>query len=143
MQEQMRCPRILLADDFPPFLEQADQFLRNDFEIVGFARDGGKALSLCLILGPDILLLDLSMPVLRGLEVAARLQELGCKSKIIFVTGQEDHDYVETAFSLGASGYVLKCRIATDLLPAIDAVLNGSTFTSPFPTHMTTTSPER
>ena len=138
----MGCPRILLADDFPPFLAQTDKFLRNDYEIVGFARDGGEALSLCLALSPHIVLLDLSMPVLCGLEVAARLKELGCASKIIFVTGQEDHDYVEAAFSLGASGYVLKCRIASDLLPAIDAALKGSTFTSPFPARVAATSLE-
>lgn len=133
MRENMRCPRILLADDFPPFLEQANKFLRNDCEIVGVAHDGGEALDLCLTLSPDVLLLDLSMPVLCGLEVATRLKELGCRSRIIFVTAQEDHDYVETAFSLGASAYVLKCRMATDLLPAIDAALNGSAFTSSFP----------
>lgn len=143
MQANMRCPRILLADDFPPFLEQTDEFLRNDYEIVGFARDGGEALNLCLALSPDILLLDLSMPVLCGLDVAARLKEWGCASRIIFVTCQEDHDYVEAAFSLGASGYVLKCRIAIDLLPAIDAALKGATFTSPFPAHVGATSPER
>jgi DNA-binding NarL/FixJ family response regulator len=143
MRENRGCPRILLADDFPPFLEQTDKFLRNDYEIVGFARDGGEALDLCLALSPDILLLDLTMPVLCGLEVAARLKELGCGSRIIFVTGQEDHDFVETAFSLGASGYVVKCRIAIDLLPAIDAALKGSTFTSPFPGRVGATPPGR
>ena len=143
MRENVGCPRILLADDFPPFLEQADESLRNDYDIVGFAHDGGEALNLCLALSPDILLLDLAMPVLRGLEVAARLKELGCSSKIIFVTGQEDHDYVEAAFSLDASGYVLKCRMAIDLVPAIDAALEGSTFTSPFPARIGAKSPER
>jgi len=143
MQENMGCPRILLADDFPLYLEEADKLLRSDYDIVGFARDGGDALKFCLRLNPDILLLDLSMPVLCGLEVAARLKELDCGSRIIFVTGQEDHDFVETAFSLGASGYVLKCRITIDLLPAIDAALKGSTFTSPFPARVRATSPER
>ena len=136
MQENERCPRILLADDFPQYLEQAEKLLRNTCEIVGFARDGGEALNLCLTLKPDILLLDLSMPILCGFEVTTRLKELGCRSKIIFVTGQEDRDYVGIGFSLGALGYVLKCRMATDLLPAIDAVLSGSTFTSPFQAHV-------
>ena len=143
MRENTGCPRILLADDFPPFLEQTDKFLRNDYEIVGFAQDGGEALNLCLALSPDILLLDLAMPVLCGLEVAAGLKGLGCGSRIIFVTGQEDRDFVEAAFSLGVSGYVLKCRIAIDLLPAIEAALEGSTFTSPFPARVGATSPER
>jgi len=133
MRENMEYPRILLADDFPLYLQEVEKLLRNDYDIVGFAHDGGEALNLCLALSPDILLLDLAMPVLCGLEVAARLKELDCGSRIIFVTGQEDHDFVETAFSLGASGYVLKCRIAIDVLPDIDAALKGSTFTSPFP----------
>src|SRR5947207_645188 len=120
MQENTRCPRILLADDFPQILERCEKLLRNDYEIVGFARDGGEALELCLTLDPDILLLDLSMPILNGLEVATRLKELGCRSKIIFITIQEDRDYIEAAFSFGASAYILKCRIGTDLLPAID-----------------------
>jgi len=143
MRENMEYPRILLADDFPLYLQEVEKLLRNDYDIVGFAHDGGEALNLCLALSPDILLLDLAMPVLCGLEVAARLKELGCGSRIIFVTGQEDHDFVETAFSLGASGYVLKCRIAIDLLPAIDVALKGSTFTSPFPARVGATSPER
>lgn len=129
-------PCILLADDFPQILEQVEKLLGKRFEIVGFAHDGGEALQLCLTLNPDILLLDLSMPVLSGLEVAAHLKESGCRSKIIIVTVQEDPDYVEIAFSLGVSAYVLKCRIATDLLAAIDAVLNGSTFYSPFGAHV-------
>ena len=136
MQKNERCPRILLADDFPPYLEKAEKLLLNDCEIVGFARDGGEALNLCLTLNPDILLLDLSMPILCGFEVATRLKELGCRSAVIFVTGQEDRDYVETAFLLGASAYVLKSRLGTDLLPAIDAALSGSTFTSPFQAHV-------
>jgi DNA-binding NarL/FixJ family response regulator len=139
---QDKCPRILLADDFPDFLEQADKFLRNHCQIVGFAHDGGEALNLCLAISPDILLLDLFMPVLCGLEVATCLKQLGCRSKIIFVTCQGDPEYLETAFSLGASGYVLKYRIGTDLLPAIHAALNGSTFASPFPC-VGTESPER
>jgi CheY-like chemotaxis protein len=81
-------PRILLADDFPQMLGQIEKLLQNDFEIIGFAHDGGEALQLCLTLNPDILLLDMSMAVLCGLEVASRPKEVGCKSKIIFVTVQ-------------------------------------------------------
>lgn len=130
--KSIKQPRILLADDFPQTLQQAAKLLGNDFEIIGFARDGGEALELCLTLNPDVLLLDLSMPVLSGLEVASRLKESGCRSKIIFVTIQQGRDYVEAAFSLGASAYVLKWRIGTDLLPAIDAALQGSRFPSEF-----------
>lgn len=124
-------PRVLLVDDYPQILEQSEKLLKNDCEIVGTACNGGEALHLCLTLKPDIILLDISMPVFSGFEVASRLKELGCKAKIIFVTVQHDQDYVDTAMSLGASGYVLKGRIGIDLLVAIDAVLNDCTFTSP------------
>ena len=133
MQKHTRCPRVLLADDFPEIFEQAKKLLGNDYEIVGFARDGGEALELCSTLNPDVILLDISMPVISGFEVATRLKEAGSRAKIIFVTGQEDHDYIDSAFSLGALAYVLKARMGTDLLPAIDGVLNGVTFTSPLP----------
>ena len=121
----------MLADDFPEFLEEAEKVINDHYEIVGLARDGGQALELCLTLNPDILLLDISMPILSGLQVATRLMLLGCTAKIIFVTMQDDPDYVEAALSLGASGYVLKNRIGNDLLLAIDAALQGAWFASP------------
>lgn len=132
MQKNTGRPRVLLADDFPQILHQIERLLGDEFEIIGFARDGREALELCLTLHPDILLLDIAMPILCGLQVATRLNELGCRSKIIFVTVQEHRDYVEAALSVGASAYVLKCQIGTDLLPAIEAVLRGSTFMSSF-----------
>lgn len=125
MQKYMPRPRILLADDFPQLLEEAEKLLRNDFEIVGFAHDGGQALRLALTLNPDILLLDISMPVLCGFEVAARLKQADCATKIIFVTIHEDRDYSDRASALGASAYIVKCRLRKDLLPAMHAVLRG------------------
>ena len=138
MQKNKRCPCVLLVDDFPELFERVKKLLRNDYEIVSFARDGGEALELCVTLNPDILLLDTSMPVLCGLEVATRLKELRCRSKIIFVSVQEDRDYIETAFSLG----VLKCRIRTDLLPAIEAAFQHRTSHRRFK-HTWITRPER
>ena len=135
MRKNRHHPRVLLADDFPAFLEQAEKLLSNHYEIVGFARDGGEALKLCLALKPDILLLDISMPILSGLEVATRLGKAGCKSKIVFVTAQDDPDYVEAAFSLGALGYVLKCQIGSALLPAIEGALKGFAPNSPLGAH--------
>jgi len=123
MQKNTRRPRVLLADDFPQILEEVQKLLGNDFEIVGFAHDGGQALRLALTLNPDVLLLDISMPVLCGLEVARLLREAKCNAKIVFITVHEDHDYLDSAISVGASAYVLKGRIGTDLLPAIYAAL--------------------
>ena len=125
---QKHIPRVLLADDFPPILAEVEKLLRDDVEIVGFAHNGGQALQLALTLNPDVLLLDISMPVLCGLEVASRLKKANCKAKIVFVSVHEDHDYFENAIAVGASAYVLKCRIGLDLLPAIHAALEGRAF---------------
>jgi len=130
---QKHIPRVLLADDFPPILEEIEKLLRDDVEIVGLARDGGQALQLALTLDPDVLVLDISMPVLCGLEVASYLKKAKRKTKIVFVTVHDDHDYLERAISVGASAYVLKCRIGLDLLPAIYAALEGRAFEPPWP----------
>lgn len=136
---QKHTPRVLLADDFPQILEEVGKLLRNDFEIVGLARDGGQALQLALTLDPDVLVLDISMPVLCGLEVASYLKKAKRKTKIIFVTVHDDHDYLEGAISVGASAYVLKCRIGLDLLPAIHGALEGRTFEPPLRAHLCVT----
>ena len=133
---QKYIPRVLLADDFPQILEEVEKLLRNDFEIVGFAYNGRQALQLALTLNPDVLLLDISMPVLCGLEVARYLKKAKHKTKIVFVTVHDDHDYLERAISVGASGYVLKCRIGLDLLPAIHAALEGRKLEPPFRAHL-------
>jgi len=127
------CPRVLLADDLPEVHEKLIQLLRHDFEIVGSAYDGEQAMEAAKTLNPDLLILDISMPLLNGIQVASRLRETNCKAKVIFLTVHEDQDYVEAAFSLGALGYVLKPRFTTDLIPAIEEVLQGRKFTSEFP----------
>ena len=123
--------RILLADDCPAVLDEVERFLCNAFEIVGTAQDGGLALRLAISLNPDIIVLDISMPLLSGLEVASCIRKSPCRTKIIFLTVHADGDYVDAAFSRGASAYVLKCRLGIDLIPAIEAALQGQTFTSP------------
>ena len=126
--------RVLLADDYPKMLDKTTQLLRGEFDIIGSAHDGGQALEATARLNPDLLILDISMPVLNGIQVAARLRDSGCKAKVIFLTVHEDRDYIDAAFAVGALGYVLKSRVATDLLPAIYAVLQGHRFTSPLQT---------
>ena len=83
------------------------------------------------ILNPDLLVLDISMPILNGIQVATRLRELGSKAKVVFVTVHEDQDYIQAAFSAGASGYVFKSRMASDLIPAVQGAMQGQKFTSP------------
>jgi DNA-binding NarL/FixJ family response regulator len=130
----MAFARVLLADDYREMLDRVTQLLREEFDIVGSAHDGGQALEAAARLNPHLLILAISMPVLNGIQVAARLRDSGCKAKVIFLTVHEDRDYIDAAFAVGALGYVLKSRVATDLLPAIYAVLQGHRFTSPLQT---------
>lgn len=127
----MASPRVLLADDMPEMVKSVTQLLRRDFDVVGYAENGEEAIEAIAHLNPDLLVLDISMPVLNGIQVASLLRESGSSVKLIFLTVNEDPDYIEAAFSVGASGYVFKSRIATDLIPAVEGVLRGRKFTSP------------
>jgi len=128
----MESPRVLLADDLPEMLETLTQLLRDHFEIVGYAQDGEEAIKAATTYNPDLLVLDIEMPFRNGIQVASHLRDSGCRAKVIFLTVHEDLDYVEAAWSVGAQGYVLKSRIATDLLPAVEEVLQGRRFISSF-----------
>ena len=136
MNDKKRCLRVLVADDLPEILEYVGELLRDHYEVIGSVANGQQALRATLTLNPDILVLDISMPVLNGFEVARSLQESNCRAKIVFFTMHEDHDYLDAAFSCGASGYVLKSRASTDLLPALEAALQHRIFTSPFQAHV-------
>jgi len=107
MQDEMGCPLVLVADDLQEIHWSVAQLLRNRFELIGSAYDGKAAIEAATTLNPDALILDISMPLLNGFQVASRLREKDCKAKLIFLTVHDDQDYVEAAFSLGALGYVL------------------------------------
>lgn len=128
----MAFPRVLLADDTPEILEEIKCLLEKQVEIVGLARNGREALELAAFSEIDVMILDISMPLLNGIQVASRLKERGHTAKIVFVTVHEDRDYIETAWAVGALGYVLKCRLGTDLIPALQEVLAGRAFSSSF-----------
>src|SRR5690349_11449669 len=121
----MASPRVLLADDMPEMVKSLTQLLRRDFDVVGYAENGEEAIEAMAHLNPDLLVLDISMPVLNGIQVASLLRESGSSVKLVFLTIHEDPDYIEAAFSVGASGYVFKSRVATDLIPAVEGVLRG------------------
>lgn len=122
--------RVLIADDVPEIRERVTELLRHHFHIVGIAQNGQEAIEAAFVLRPDLLVLDISMPILNGIEVASRLRDLGCEAKVVFFTVHEDSDYVEAAFSVGASAYVFKSRVATDLVPAVKSALQGQAFVS-------------
>jgi DNA-binding NarL/FixJ family response regulator len=123
--------RVLLADDSPPMLQAARRILEPEFQIVGTVEDGQAVLEATTSLKPDVLILDISMGLMNGLEAARVLTRLGSKAKIVFLTVHNDRDFVEEAFSAGAVGYVIKPRLGTDLLLAVREALIGHTFVSP------------
>lgn len=123
--------RILLADDSPSMLQEARRILEPEFQIVGTVDDGQAVLEATESLKPDVLILDISMGVMDGLEAARLLTRSDSKAKIVFLTVHKDQDFVEEAFSAGAVGYVIKPRLGTDLPVAVREALMGHTFVSP------------
>jgi DNA-binding NarL/FixJ family response regulator len=123
--------RILLADDHKAMRERVVHLLEDEFEILDVFEDGLAIVKAAQRLKPDLCLLDISMPTLNGIEVANELKQAGSTTKIIFLTIHEDPDFVQAAMNTGASGYVVKSRIASDLLTAMKEVLAGRTFVSP------------
>ena len=123
--------RILLADDHKAMRERVVHLLEDEFEILGAFEDGLAMVDAAERLKPDLCLLDISMPNLNGIEVANELRQDGSTAKIIFLTIHEDPDFVQAALNTGASGYVVKSRIASDLVAAVRQVLAGRKFVSP------------
>lgn len=124
-------PRVFLADDQEEVLRTVASMLNDEFQIVGLAQDGCDALKLVPDLCPDVLVLDILMPVMNGIETAQHLNASGSRTKVVFLTVHEDPDFLYAAMAAGAQAYVLKPHMATDLVPALWNVLAGHTFVSP------------
>ena len=122
--------RILLADDHKEMRDRVVRLLGHEFDILDPVEDGSALLEAASKLQPDVCLLDISMPVVNGIEAAAKLKERGTTAKIIFLTIHEDMDFVQAALKTGASGYVVKRRMASDLRTAVKEALAGRTFIS-------------
>jgi DNA-binding NarL/FixJ family response regulator len=123
--------RILLADDHRYLLELIRGLLEPIFNVVGAVKDGESLLEAAGKLQPDVIVTDISMPKLNGIEAASRLRESGSSSKIVFLTVHADPDFVQAALKAGALAYVSKFRISTDLLVGIKEALAGHIFVSP------------
>jgi DNA-binding NarL/FixJ family response regulator len=123
--------RILLADDHRYLLELVRGLLEPTFEVVGWVEDGESLIEAAGKLQPDVIVTDISMPRLNGIEAAKRLRESGSSSKIVFLTVHADPDFVQAALKTGALAYVSKLRINTDLVVAIGAAVAGRMFVSP------------
>ena len=122
--------RVLLADDHQAILQRVCGLLGEDFEIVGTANNGRDAVVAALRLNPDVLVIDISMPILNGLQAALQLRTAKQGTKIVFLTVHTGQDFVHAALSAGASAYVTKADVTTDLVPAIHEALAGRTFVS-------------
>lgn len=124
-------PTVLLADDHGPMIERVKALLEADFEIVGSVDNGRDLVSAAGLLQPDIILLDISMPVLTGIEAARQVRQKGIKSRFVFLTVHERVEFLHACLAEGALGYVVKSRIASDLVTAVREALSGRRFISP------------
>jgi len=124
-------PRLLMADDHTLVLEGISKLLENDFELVGTVEDGHALLRAAAQLRPDVILLDISMPLLNGIEACRQLVKLMPKTRVIFLTMHTDVVYVEEAFRAGGAGYLLKRSAASELTSAIDTVMHGKRYITP------------
>ena len=131
--------RVLLVEDFAPFRQFVCSTLaeRRDVQIIGEVADGLEAVQKTEILEPDLVLLDIGLPTLNGIEAARQIRKLAPASKIIFVSQECSNDVVQEALRTGAGGYVIKSKAATELLTAVEAVLQGNQFLSPSLTGLT------
>ena len=125
--------RVLLVDDNPAILQQVAQLLTGEFEVVDLLDSGDGVLDAVAGHRPDVVILDVTLPRTTGFELASQIVSAGLSPKIMFLTVHNDPDYVRAAFAAGASGYVVKMRMAVDLIPALKVVLGGATFVSPDP----------
>ena len=119
--------RVLVVDDFEPFRRFVCSILQNKLELqtIVEASDGVEAIELAQTLQPDLILLDIGIPKVNGIEAARRMRELAPQSKILFVSQESSVDVVQAAFSVGAAGYVVKMDAGSELPTAVNAVLRG------------------
>lgn len=123
----MSSVRVLVVDDYEPFRRFVRSTLgkRPDLKIVREASDGLEAVRACEELRPDLVILDIGLPTLNGIEAARRIRKVSTESKILFVSQESSWDVVQEALRSGALGYVVKAHAASELLAAVDAVCRG------------------
>jgi DNA-binding NarL/FixJ family response regulator len=127
----MKKPRLLVADDHPLILEGLARILEHQYEIVGSAGDGRLLVEEAERVRPDVVVLDIALPLLNGIEAARQINRSLPAAKLIIVTQYFDRHYIQAAFRAGASGYVVKQSAASDLLDAVREALAGHYYVSP------------
>jgi DNA-binding NarL/FixJ family response regulator len=129
----VRKTTIILADDNSAVLAHVSKMLEEkekEYEVIAALPDGTAVVRECLLLKPDVIILDISLGKLNGIFVARQLRDSGSTAKIIFLTVHEDSDYMNAAMGVGGSAYVVKSRLNLDLFSAIHAVLANKLFVS-------------
>lgn len=126
-----KLPRVILADDHTILTEAFRKLLEPHCEVVASASDGHALLEMVPALRPDVVVLDIAMPLLNGLEAGRRIRELVPTTKLIFLTMNEDPDLAVEAIRIGASGYLLKKSAVSELFKAIQAALRGKSYVTP------------
>ena len=124
-------PRVLLADDHALLVGAFEKLLGTEFEVVGQVNDGRALVAAAEKLAPDVIVLDISMPLLNGLEAGRQVKQHNRNIKLVYVTMNEDPDIAAEAFRAGASGYVLKRSAVTELTTAIREVMLGRSYITP------------
>jgi DNA-binding NarL/FixJ family response regulator len=132
----MKRIRLLIADDHVMFAQGLVSLLRDEFELLGTAGNGEELVEATLQLNPDVILVDISMPVLNGFDAVRRIRESGNEARIIFLTMHDDATLLSEAFRCGASGYILKQSAGEELANAIREVAHGNSYVSPLITDL-------
>ena len=112
-------------------MEVTAKMLTSSFDVVGMAHDGQSLVSKALLLTPDVIVADVTMPIMTGIEAAHELREAGLAKRFVFLTIHSDHEFIRACLAEGALGYVLKTHMNNDLVPAIHAAMAGKLFFSP------------
>ncbi len=126
-----RRARILLADDHTLVAEACKRLLEPEFEVVGIVRDGRAMVRTYADLKPDLVVADVSMPLLNGIDATEQIRESFPKARVVFLTMNTDRDLAARAFRVGATGYVLKVSAAAELVKAVRAAFCGTQYISP------------
>lgn len=130
-KDRARMIRLVVAEDHVSMRDRVVRFLEVEFSVVSSVGNGQEAIDAESITSPDVVILDISMPIMSGIEAAAQLKQRCSKAKVIFLTMHEEPEWIQAALAAGALGYVVKRRLASDLRPAIREVMAGRRFISP------------
>ena len=127
----MNRSRVLIADDHRVLAEGLRSLLQPHFDVVGIVSDGRELVAAAKKFDPDVVVLDISMPSLNGIDAARQMQSAGCRAKVVFLTMHREVTYAARALDAGASGFVLKHSAASELVTAIQEALKGGTYVTP------------